>query len=395
MHVPAFLDQLVDWQDFELFVRDMYAQDADLVVEHNVTEKGRSGAPRQTDVKFTHRVAGMAYTTLVECKKWKQKITRDRIDVLATSVEDLGASKGVMFTTTGYEPGAEAYARHKGIELFVVRDLLDDEWGAPGRVVSFWMHYYNAGFDKLSTKAMLLNFLPEPVQPKLDIRLTPEGVLDDKLTLVSSDAQQRGPNLLSVLIEARTRVLDLVSKGIPTLIGDGQDGSELALRVPVEINFSRSSTRSLVVEGGRLDIESMSGDFLVTVMQQNFKHDRGQNLNLALAVEHLMTRQRQVVVRPKVGEGVGVYELQDRSEVDDAVTPDTLFRLFLEPWVGLGEVKAKVVRGNAVRFELPDWTTRVTERPQFAHDLSSSSETETEHPGPAAAPRPEKQRKRA
>jgi hypothetical protein len=364
MQVPAFLDRLIDWQDFERFVRDMYAQDADLVVEHNVTEKGKSGAARQTDVKFTHRVAGMTYTTLVECKKWKQKVTRDRIDVLAASVEDLGASKGVMFTTTGYEPGAEAYARHKGIELFLVRDLLSDEWGAPGRVVSFWMHYYNAAFDKLSSKAMFLSFLPEPVQPSLDLRLTREGVRDDSLTLVSLDAQQRGPNLLSVLIDARTRVLELVSNGITGLIGDGQDCAQLAVRVPVEIDLSGSPTRSLLVEGGRLDLESMSGDLLVTVNQHNFRYDRGQNLNLALAVEHLMTRQRQAVVRLKEDEGVRVYELpDDPNDVADAVTPNTLFRLFMEPWVAPGEVKAQVLSGNAVRFQLPDWTTRVIERP--------------------------------
>ena len=66
MEAPAFLDQLVDWQDFEQFVRDLYAQDADLTVEHDVTREGRSGARRQIDVMFAHRADGMTYTTLVE-----------------------------------------------------------------------------------------------------------------------------------------------------------------------------------------------------------------------------------------------------------------------------------------------------------------------------------------
>jgi hypothetical protein len=268
-----------------------------------------------------------------------------------------------MFTTTGYEPGAEAYARHRGIELFVVRDLLDDEWGAPGRIVSFWMHYYNAAFDKLDTAGAFLSFLPQPVQPNVDLRLSPEGLLDDKLTLVSPDARQGGPNLLSVLIEARKRVLDLVSSGITGLIGDGQDGAELAVRVPVKIDFSKSPTRSLLIDGGRLDIGSMIGDLLVTVTQSNFQHDRGKNVNLARAVEHFMTQQRQVVVRARPGDGVTVYELNDVSEDgndgNDVVTPNTLLGIFLEPWVNLGAITTPVESGNAVHFDLPDWTTTV------------------------------------
>lgn len=365
MRPPAFLDQLVDWQDFERFVREMYAQDADLVVEHDVTEQGRSGARRQTDVKFTHRAAGMTYTTLVECKRWKEKVTRDRIDVLASSVDDLGASKGVMFTTSGYEAGAEAYASQKGIELFVVRDLTDDEWGAPGRVVSFWMHYFNGHFDKLNLESQLLSFLAEPVLPELDLTLTREGLLDETLTLLSLDLKQRGPNLLSILIEARKRVLELVSDSIRGLLGDGKDGAERAVSVPFVIDFSRSRTRSLKVEFGRLDIGKVTGDLLVTVSQSQFVHDRGQSLNLAVAVEHFMTRQRQVVVRPQGSDNLKVYELEDNAAKEpsaDVVTSDTLLRVFLEPWVNPSQPPADIEAGNVVCFDLPDWTTTVTER---------------------------------
>jgi hypothetical protein len=57
----AFLDKLVDGQDFERFVHDLYAEDADLEVEHDVTLAGKSGAPRQTDVLFRHRAGGHEY----------------------------------------------------------------------------------------------------------------------------------------------------------------------------------------------------------------------------------------------------------------------------------------------------------------------------------------------
>jgi hypothetical protein len=368
MQLPPFLDRLVDWQDFERFVRDMYAQDGDLVVEHNVEERGKSGSLRQTDVKFTHRAANMTYTTLVECKKWKKKVTRDRVDVLAASVEDLGANKGVMFTTTGYEPGAEAYAHQKGIELFIVRDLLDDEWGAPGRHVSFWMHLYAASFGRLNFEAKLLSIGPAPVAPQLNLGFRPDGQLDDQLTLVSPTGSERGPNLMTVLAEARQRVLKLVSDGVTGLIGNGQDADELTLRVPVIIDFTQAPMRSLVVTDGRFDIEAVKGELLVKISQTQFSHDRGQGLDLALAVEHFMTRQRQVVIRSKEGEVLQVYSVPDQAEhadadadADDVMTPNTLLRIFTEAWVDVGEVKATAPSGNLVRFDLPDWTTTVTE----------------------------------
>ncbi len=346
----------------------MYAQDAELTVEHNVTDVDRSGARRQTDVKFTHRVQGITYTTLAECKKWKEKVSRDRIDVLATSVAELGASKGVMFTTTGYEPGAEAYAKAKGIELFVIRDLREDEWGAPGRLVSFWMHFYNASFGELNMESELLSFVSPPVVPRFDFRITPEGLLDDKLTLVSLDLDRRGPNLLSVLVDVRGRVLKLVRDGVDGLVPGG-DKADLAIDVPVEIDLSLSPTRSLLVEGGRLDIGRITANLLVTIDQTHFEHDRGQNLDVALAIEHFVTKQKQIVIRHRDREHVDVFNLQHElgEPPDDVMTPDTLLRIELEPWVNPSPPKSEIRPGNRTRFEMPadgssEWRIIVTER---------------------------------
>lgn len=55
-----FIDQLVDWGSFEAFVHDMYPEDDRLVVEHDVTDVGKYGARRQTDVKLTHKIGSLA-----------------------------------------------------------------------------------------------------------------------------------------------------------------------------------------------------------------------------------------------------------------------------------------------------------------------------------------------
>lgn len=123
MDASGFMHQYYDWAEFEKFVRDLYAGDGDVVVERDVTELDRYGATRQTDIRITRRTRFHTLVTLVECKRWKDPVSRDRIDVLAASVEALGANNGALFTTTGFEEGAIAYAKGKGIDAFVIRDL--------------------------------------------------------------------------------------------------------------------------------------------------------------------------------------------------------------------------------------------------------------------------------
>lgn len=158
-----FIDRLIDWKDFERFVHDLYVEDDQLHVEHDVTVIGKSGAKRQIDVRFIHHVKDHTYTTVIECKRWKEPVTRERIDVLAATSEDTGAAKGVMFTTTGYEAGAQQYAAAKNIDLFLVRDLTDREWGLPGRVIWIYLQIYAAEIHDLAVpEAQVLATVPDP-----------------------------------------------------------------------------------------------------------------------------------------------------------------------------------------------------------------------------------------
>jgi len=113
----GFLYKLFDWKNFELFVKDLYSSDGNVLVEHNVTETGKSGATRQIDVKVTQTTTLHTYKTIIECKFWKKAVERSTVDIVAASIEDLNASKGVIFTTKGYQQGAETYAKSKNIDI--------------------------------------------------------------------------------------------------------------------------------------------------------------------------------------------------------------------------------------------------------------------------------------
>jgi restriction endonuclease Mrr len=137
--MEQFLAKLIDWRDFEKFVADLYRDSDELRVEHDVTLVGKSGARRQVDVLVHRRSKLHEDKFIVECKRWKDPVQRSRIDILAASVRDLNANRGAIFTTKGYEEGAVGYAKDQGIDIFVVRDLREDEWGEPGRhVLLYW-----------------------------------------------------------------------------------------------------------------------------------------------------------------------------------------------------------------------------------------------------------------
>jgi len=249
-----FIDQLLDWREFETFVQAMYAEDPNLIVEHDVTEEGKSGARRQTDVKVTQRTKLHTYVTLVECKRWREKVDRQRVDVLGANIEDLGASKGVIFTTSGYEAGAEKYAKSKNIDLFVIRDLTDAEWGLPGRQIWFYWHLYCAKLDSIVPgTASLLSVVNHPPQNlNLEIHIEKDSSHDSSLNLYSVDDGSVGPNLAGLLLEARTRAMQEVSKSIP-LLRDGADGAKLLLVLPVTLDLRPSHSASFCIPTAHCD----------------------------------------------------------------------------------------------------------------------------------------------
>ena len=263
MAEPGFIDQLVDWRAFEHFVRDMFGADPNLVVEHDVTAVGKSGAKRQTDVKFTHRVGSMEYVTLVECKRWKENVSRDRIDVLAASIDDLNAAKGVMFTTFGFEEGAELYVKDRGIELFVVRDLTDEEWGLPGRVVSFWWQTFGTQLGRIDghNPALIPVVEQHPTNVNLAISITSDGALDPEMILHSVVDGEPGPNLITVMLDARNRALDLLAKG-QSLFQKLEDAEKFLL-MPIELDLTSFATRQLMRKYGAVRLERLSFELVL------------------------------------------------------------------------------------------------------------------------------------
>jgi hypothetical protein len=334
------MHRFYDWSAFEVFVRDLYVDDGDVTVQHNVTEVDRYGAKRQIDVKIVRRVRFHRITTLVECKRWKEPVGRDRIDVLAASIEALGAQNGAIFTTTGFEEGAIAYAKGKGIELFLVRDLTPEEWGLPGRHVSLYLHVGAAEFRGIQFAATAIALVDPPLDSAaINIELNPDGALDPGFDLFSVKSGERGPNLVSILADTHHLLLTTISNAVP--VWDEGNKANLEVTARAELDFTQTEFHQLRLPKVAARIERVGFAFCVHIHQSTINVDRGKDLDFAVMIESYVSDQRLIAQRRTGTTGVDFQEDVplpggNAAAQSDVVRNGSLIKVGCSPWMGLG-----------------------------------------------------------
>jgi len=339
MDSSGFMSKYYDWASFETFVKDLYDGEGDVTVQRDVTEIDRYGAKRQTDVKITTRARFHRFITLVECKRWKEPVGRDRIDVLASSIEALGANNGAIFTTTGFEEGAIAYAKRKGIELYVVRDLTTEEWGLPGRHISLYLHVIAAEFQKIQFAARAIALIDGPTE-KMDfgVELSANMALDPDFDLFSVKTGERGPNLVGILGDAHGIILKALGEST-NLLDEGAERT-LEINAVCELDFTKTEFHQLRLPKFAARIERIGFIFRAHISQSSINIDRGQELDFAVMVESYVS-DRRLVAHRRVGDAGIVFNTPDLREGKDAAAEPPLqngsiFKAYCSPWVGIG-----------------------------------------------------------
>lgn len=99
--------EMKGWQDFN--------------ITHNVKLKAHDGT-YQIDVYATFRFMEVDFKVLCECKQFKSPVKRDFVSLLDGKIRSLGAHKGIICSTSGFQKGAIKYAKEHGIALFQVYD---------------------------------------------------------------------------------------------------------------------------------------------------------------------------------------------------------------------------------------------------------------------------------
>jgi hypothetical protein len=83
----------------------------------------RSGRKIVVDVSFEMDYSGFTALWLVECKLYSQKVEVGDIEEFHTKIDDIGAHKGIVFSTIGFQAGAIQTATAYGIGLARLSDV--------------------------------------------------------------------------------------------------------------------------------------------------------------------------------------------------------------------------------------------------------------------------------
>lgn len=356
----TFIDKLIDWQGFEIFVSNIYKEDPNLIVEHDVTLKGKSGAKRQIDVLITQKNKLHTYQTIVECKYWNKKVNRGIIDILYASMEDLNASKGVVFTTAGYEDGAQKYASSKNIDIFIVRELQPQEWGLPGRIIHFYMHCIAGNFKNVSVQAKLIPIVEKyPKNLSLNIIVTKDNALDEQMNLYSKIDGRKGTNLINLLWKKQEELSHSICDNL-SLINNGADGANIVIHSEVEINFEKYEFSQLRFPYGAVNIDKLNFQLITHVSQTVFHFDRGENLDIALIVENYIKKQAHIVSKEKGNDNFKVSEdvfnnLVEKEIIEkgDVLENNSILKVYLNPDVSISlKGNEQLAKTNRITIDL-------------------------------------------
>lgn len=145
-------------QDFELFCMETikaYAEEealSDYTVKHNQIIETHDGT-YQIDVLVEYTLLGCLHTIVVECKNHSHSIKRSVVADLYTKVQSIGAQKGIVISTVGYQSGAVKFAKEHGIALWQICD----------RIIK---HISNSANPSKPPQILLFQFEAEKYLPK-------------------------------------------------------------------------------------------------------------------------------------------------------------------------------------------------------------------------------------
>lgn len=138
-------------KEFEKLVRD-FLVDAGVGLQrfevlHDVHEVGDDNNSYQIDVKASFEIFnGSEIIVLVECKLYNSPVKKEKVEILKSRLQSVGAHKGMIFSTSEFQKGAVKFAdRHKislvrmieGKFIYRVKDQFNTKVTVPPDVPKF------------------------------------------------------------------------------------------------------------------------------------------------------------------------------------------------------------------------------------------------------------------
>ncbi len=114
--------------EMENFIHFIYSsliriKDYNTVVSKRTCIIGRNGTSNEFDVYYEFHHLNIRYRVAIECKDWAGPVTIKEVRDFWAKLSELDNIAGVMVTKSGYQSGAEKFAKDKGIMLLGIEDL--------------------------------------------------------------------------------------------------------------------------------------------------------------------------------------------------------------------------------------------------------------------------------
>lgn len=114
----------VEFEKYCMSILKSYA-DKEALKEFSIVHDKKistSDGDYQIDIYCEFVAIGVKFKVLAECKKYKYPIEREKVAVLADKLHNIGAQKGILISTSGFQSGAAKYAKVHGIALIQIMD---------------------------------------------------------------------------------------------------------------------------------------------------------------------------------------------------------------------------------------------------------------------------------
>ena len=116
------------WKKFEKIIAGIHilrAEGAEVKLNDHIVGKDSKGR-RQIDVSIRFKNTFYPYLTIIECKDTGRKVEIKEVSAFVSTMEDVGAQRGVMVSAGGFQSGAIGTAEANNIELFTLSEIKTD-----------------------------------------------------------------------------------------------------------------------------------------------------------------------------------------------------------------------------------------------------------------------------
>lgn len=125
MEQKKFIDlSPTEFEEYCLEILKAFAEEENIsnfIITHDEKIKAHDGK-YQIDIYAEFTAMGAQFKVLCECKKYKYRVNREKVATLHQKLQSIGAQKGILISTSGFQSGAIEYAKMHGIALIKVSD---------------------------------------------------------------------------------------------------------------------------------------------------------------------------------------------------------------------------------------------------------------------------------